>query len=244
MRRLNQRRNLLIGCAAAAISALLVFGVYKIQLKQVELQKTVNVVVPKDFIAAGTILEAHMLEYKPVLAGAFDEQMFTNAEPLIGMEAVAPLGTKEPILAWKVDRLRLLPTGQQATFQIPKEYILSLSNGIRAGDRVRIYVSGEEGVSGRLFDHDITVASVKSSANVEVDNPKSSNLSGRLNGDLEKMYASRREANGAIDQINLNLTESEWLAIDRACRTQKAKLVIALAASSFDENDIKIAERR
>ena len=44
---------------------------------------------------------------------------------------------------------------------------------------------------------------MKSSANVEVDNPKSSNLLSKVEGDKEKMYASRLEANGAIDQINL-----------------------------------------
>lgn len=240
----NKRRNLLISFTAALLAVFLVYGVYRLQLKQVELQKTVNVIVPKDFIDAGTMIEAGMLAYKPILAGSFEEGMFTDAANLIGLESVVPLGTNEPILSWKVDKYHLLPSRGQATFQIPKEYILSLSNGIRAGDRVMLYVSGSEGESGRLFDQEITVASVKSSANVEVDNPKSPNLYSRVNGDTEKMYASRREANGAIDQINLNLTEEQWLAIDRACRTKKAKLVIAVSASSLDEKDALMKARR
>ena len=61
-----------------------------------------------------------------------------------------PLGTQEPILKWKVNRYHLLPNEQQATFQIPKEYVLTVSNGIRAGDRVRMYVSGMDGSSRRL----------------------------------------------------------------------------------------------
>ena len=83
---------------------------------------------------------------------------------------------------------------------------------------MRIYVSGADGSSRRLFEEkEITVASVKSSANVEVDNPKNSNLLSKVEGDKEKMYASRLEANGAIDQINLNLVEREWLQIDQLC---------------------------
>lgn len=241
---MNKKRNLLISFSAAILAALLVYGVYKLQLKQVELQKTVNVVVPKDFIQAGTMIEASMLTYKPLLAGSFAEGMFTDTAQLAGLETVVPLGTNEPVLSWKVDKFHLLPSIGQATFQIPKEYILSLSNGIRAGDRVNVYVSGSDSESGRLFHEEIKVASVKSSANVEVDNPKSPNLYSRINGDTEKMYASRREANGAIDQLNLNLTEEQWLAIDRACRTKKAKLVIALSASSLREQPVQTIERR
>ncbi|PYI51616.1 SAF domain-containing protein [Paenibacillus flagellatus] len=241
---MNKKRNLLIGLSAALLAALLVYGVYKLQLKQVELQQTVNVVVPKDFIRAGTMIEADMLTYKPVLLGSFEDNMFTDVSLVTGLESVVPLGTNEPVLHWKVDKLHLLPSQLESTFQIPKDYILSVSNGIRAGDRVKLYLSGAESDSGRLFDHEVTVASVKSSANVEVDNPKSPNLYSRVSGDAEKMYASRREANGAIDQINLNLTEEEWLAIDRACRTKKTKLVIALSAASLAVQPDEAGERR
>lgn len=240
---MNKKRSLLISCSSALLAALLVYGVYKLQVKQVELQKTVSVVVPKDFIRAGTMLEADMLTYKPVLAGSFEEAMFTDIAQLAGLESVVPLGTQEPILSWKVDKFHLLPSIGQSTFQIPKDYILSVSNGIRAGDKVRVYLSGGSDISGRMFGEEIMVASVKSSANVEVDNPKSPNLYSRVSGDTEKMYASRREANGAIDQINLNLTEEQWLAIDQACREKKAKLVIALSASSLAEETARGSHR-
>ncbi|RKN71850.1 flagellar biosynthesis protein FlgA [Paenibacillus ginsengarvi] len=241
---MNKKRNLLISFSAALLAAFLVYGVYKLQLRQVELQQTVNVLVPKDFIPAGTMIEAGMLAFRPVLAGSLEEGMFMDASQLVGLESVVPLGTNEPILSWKVDKYHLLPSRGQATFQIPKDYILSLSGGIRAGDKVRLYLSGGEGESARLFDQEITVASVKSSANVEVDNPKSPNLYSRVNGDTEKMYASRREANGTIDQINLNLTEEQWLAIDKACRTKKAKLVIAVSATSLSDDAVFRKEKR
>jgi hypothetical protein len=230
---LNRRRSLLISLVAAVLSCLLVYGVYVLEVKQVALQETVNVVVPKDFIRAGTLIGEDLVELRPVLKGSFTPSMVTDLKVVIGQETMIPLGTSEPVLSWKINRFHLLPGGKQATFQIPKEYILTVSNGIRAGDQVWIYTSSADGTSHRLLDENITVASVKSSANIEVDNPKNSNLISKANGDAEKMYLSRLEANGAIDQINLNLTEEEWLMIDRLCSTKKTKLVIAFSSDSI-----------
>jgi hypothetical protein len=230
---LNRRRSLLISFAAALLSCLLVYGVYVLEVKQVALQQTVNVVVPKDFIRAGTMIGENLVVLRPVLKGSFTPGMVTDLKEVVGQETLIPLGSNEPLLKWKINRFHLLPGVMQATFQIPKEYILSVSSGIRAGDQVRIYASSADGSSHRLLEQDITVASVKSSANVEVDNPKNSNLISKTNGDTENMYISRLEANGAIDQINLNLTEEEWLLIDRLCSTKKNKLVIAFSSDSM-----------
>lgn len=236
---MNRKRSLLISLTAALLAGALVYGVYVLQLKQVELQQTVSVIVPRKFIPSGTMITADMVERVPIVAGAFLENMATDPSDIIGAEAAVPLGTREPILLWKVDRFHLLPSRTQSTFQIPKDYILSLSNGIRAGDQVEIYISGSEGESRKLFEHEVMVASVKSSSNVEVDNPKNPNLLSKINSDTEQMYASRREANGTIDQINLNLTGEEWLAIDRMCKTKKTKLVIALTSSSMKGDDAR-----
>ncbi|NOU62801.1 flagellar biosynthesis protein FlgA [Paenibacillus sp. LMG 31461] len=231
---MNRRRSLLISVIAALLAGLLVYGVYVLQVNQVELQQTVQVVVPKDFVRAGQFIHEDMVEFKAIQKGSYTSSMMTKLTDVIGQESMIPLGTQEPILKWKLNRYHLLPNEQQATFQIPKEYLLTVSNGIRAGDRVRMYVSGSDGSSRRLFgDKEITVASVKSSANVEVDNPKNSNLLSKAQGDEQKMYTSRLEANGAIDQINLNLTENEWLQIDQLCSGKKAKLVIAFSSTSI-----------
>ncbi|CAH1210962.1 hypothetical protein PAECIP111891_03644 [Paenibacillus allorhizoplanae] len=231
---MNRRRSLLINVVAALLAGLLVYGVYVLQVNQVELQQTVQVVVPKDFIRAGQFIHADMVEFKAIQKGSYTSSMMTELTDVVGQESMIPLGTQEPILKWKLNRYHLLPNEQQATFQIPKEYLLTVSNGIRAGDRVRMYVSGSDGSSRRLFNEkEITVASVKSSANVEVDNPKNSNLLSKAQGDEQKMYTSRLEANGAIDQINLNLTENEWLQIDQLCSAKKAKLVIAFSSTSI-----------
>src|SRR5690606_19853505 len=123
-----------------------------------------------------------------------------------------------------------LPNGGQSTFQIPKEYIRSISSGIRAGDRVVLYASGGAAASGRLFDEEVVVASVKSAANTEIVDTGPASLS-RTPGNRESMASSRRDANAPIDHINLNLTEEQWLAIDRVCGTDGGKLVIAFAGT-------------
>ena len=234
---MSRRRNLLLSAAAALLTVLLVYGINVMLVRQVELQEQVEVVVPKSFIQTGTLLAADMLEMKPIASGSFREGMLRSKAAAVGMEAIVPLGTSEPILEWKLDRFHLLPGGNQSTFHIPKSYIMSLPGGIRAGDRVRLYVSDPEGSSRRLFDHDVVVASVKSSSNTEVDDPEHSNLLSKAQGDREKMYVSRREANGTIDQINLNLTEEEWLTIDQICKAGKVKLTIAFTAASIVGND-------
>ncbi|MGG4035404.1 SAF domain-containing protein [Paenibacillus cisolokensis] len=232
---MNRRRNAMISLAAAVLSGLLVYGIYSFQLQQLERQETVRVVVPKRLLPAGARLAADDFEYRAIARSSYDaEQMLLDASQVEGMEAVVPLGQGEPLLLWKIDRFRLMPGSDQSTFQIPREYVLSVSNGIRAGDKVVVYVSGGPTESARLFEDVVTVASVKTSGNVEIDDLSNPNLLSLARGDRERMYASRRDANGMIDYINLNLTEQQWLTIDNLCRTGESKLVIAYSPLSLD----------
>ena len=133
---MNRKRNLLISLTAALLSGLLVYGVYMLQLRQVKFQETVTVVVPKQFVQAGERLTSDMLSLKQISKASYVPDMLMDAKEAAGMEAVVPLGSGEPLLKWKVDKFRLLPSRTQSTFQIPRDYVLSVSNGIRAGDKV------------------------------------------------------------------------------------------------------------
>ncbi|MFC5649641.1 SAF domain-containing protein [Paenibacillus solisilvae] len=231
---MNRKRNLLISLTAAVLSGLLVYGIYMLQLRQVKFQETVSVVVPKQFVQAGERLTSDMLSLKQISKASYVPDMLQDAREADGMEAVMPLGSDEPLLKWKVDKFRLLPSRTQSTFQIPRDYVLSVSNGIRAGDKVMLYVSGETVESTRLFEEAVTVASVKSSGNVEIDDTDNPNLMSLANGDKEKMYVSRRDANGMIDYINLNLSEAQWLELDSLCKSGKSRIVIAYSSQSLD----------
>lgn len=230
---MNRKRKLAISLSAAALSGMLVYGVYGLQLRQLQDQESQMVVVPKRFVPAGARLTADQLDLRPIPRGAVTPEMLADPAEAVGMETSAPLGAGEPLLRWKLDRYRLLPGPGEATFQIPREYVKSISSGIRAGDLAIVYLSDENSASRRLFPQPIVVAGVKTAANLEIDNPKNPNLLSMAEDDKESMYASRRDANGMIDSINLNLSEEQWLAIDAACKTGKAKLVVAFDSASF-----------
>ncbi|MBD2847786.1 flagellar biosynthesis protein FlgA [Paenibacillus sp. IB182496] len=237
---MSRKRNLLISIVAALLAGLLVYAVYTLQLRQLRLQETVEVVVPSRFIAAGERLTAELLTTRTIAMASYDSEMFTDPASAIGLETAVPLGEGEPLRAWKVSSYRLLPEHNESTFQIPREYVLSISSGIRAGDRVVLFVSGSEAGSERLFGGLVTVASVKTSGNQEVDDPDNPNLISLANGDKENMYASRRDANAMIDHVNLNLTETQWLEIDRLCRDGAAKLVIAFSPLSMEPEESRM----
>ncbi len=220
-------RSRWISLLSIGLAAAIVYGIYVLQLRQVEVESTVPVLAPRAYIQPGTWISEDLLEWRPMVKAAVTEQMVMELEQVIGMENVVALGESEPILLWKLDKLRLMPTAHQATFQIPRSYVLSISSEIRAGDAAALYVSGAEGSSRRLFDHSVMVASVKTSSGAEVDDDAGSNLRSRISGDQERLYAARRESGGLIDHINLNLTEEEWLMIDQLCKDGANKLVIA-----------------
>jgi len=231
---MNRKRNLYISIAAALLSALFVYGVYMLQLRQVKFEETVTVVVPNRFVPAGERLTPDMLGSKQISKASYVPEMMEDPTIVIGMETVVPLGSGEPLLGWKMDNYRLLPDRQQSTFQIPQDYVMSISNGIRAGDKVILYISGKSIQSQRLFGNTVSVASVKTSGNIEIDDVSNPNLLSLASGDKEKMYASRRNANGMIGYINLNLTEEQWLQLDGLCKDGENKLVIAYSPESLD----------
>lgn len=226
-------RNLLIGALSGAVALLIVWGIYMLQLKQLEERQRVLVPVPAAFIPAGTLLEEGMLDWMSLDPGSLHADTVMAADMIAGMENAVPLGRHEPILAWKLDRHRLAPARGQATFRIPREYILSIAGSIRAGDAVGLYAS-QAGASRRLFAHDVRVSSVRTAAGEEVGMRQAS-LEALAANDRERLYASRRQADGVIDAIDLNLTEAEWLEIDRLCKAGDAKLVIALSPDRMPE---------
>jgi len=63
-----------------------------------------------------------------------------------------------------------------------------------------------------------------------VEAPDDSGRNAMVHSNTEQMYAARREANGMIEHINLNLTEGQWLELDSYCREGQSKLIIAYHA--------------
>jgi len=227
-------RNVWIGLLAAVMAACVVYGLFHLQQLQLLQRDMATVIVPTRFIGAGEQISDKDVGLLTIPLSVLDSDMLQDISEVRGKETIVPLGKGEPILSWKLDRFRLQPSRSQSTFQIPREYIRSISNGIRAGDKVLLYASGTGVPLGRLFEEAVTVASVKTSGNLEIDNVSNPNLLSLAEGNMEQMYASRRDANGMIDYLNLNLTEEEWLKLDALCRDGTAKLVVAYSSASYD----------
>lgn len=230
---MRRGRNVWMSLTAALLSALMVYGLYVLQKQAIDREEMVSVVVPKRFIAAGERMERGDLELARLPVGAYSDDMVKDISTAAGKEAAIPLGKGEAILTWKFNEHYLQPRSGESTFQIPKEYIRSISNGIRAGDRVFLYASGEKGESRRIFQRTVVVASVKSSSNVEIDSMEQSHLLSLADNNKDGMYVARRDANAMIEFLNLNLTEEQWLTIDRLCNTGDNKLVVAYSSDSY-----------
>lgn len=222
-----RNRKMFITLVSAALSACMVYGLYLLQAEHIQAEEQVQVVAPSNWIEAGQMITAEHLKLVAVPISLATAEMVYKKADVIGQEAIIPLGVDEPILQWKLNRFALHPSDHEATFQIPKDYIKSISNGIRAGDVVWIYSSGEASIPQRLFQQDIIVASVKTGSNLEVDVPDEQGKNAIVRSNAEQMYASRRIANGMIEYINVNLSEEQWLYIDELCRSGDIKLVIA-----------------
>ncbi|MEF2246861.1 SAF domain-containing protein [Paenibacillus sp. IITD108] len=229
---MGKGRSLVISMIAVVVSAALVYGLYHLQLNKLAEQKQIGVVVAKRFLAAGEMITGADVELRYLPQAAYSGEMLQDIQAAVGLETLVPIGQQEPIVGWRLNYHHLQPRKSESTFQIPKEYIRSISNGIRAGDRVIIYVSGDE-VSRRLFEQTVIVASVKSSGNVEVDSMEQSHLMSLAESNQERMYAARRDANAMIEYLNLNLTEQQWLELDELCKDGTAKLIVAYSPESF-----------
>ncbi|GIQ71022.1 SAF domain-containing protein [Xylanibacillus composti] len=227
---MNRRTSLLLSLLSACAAAVMVYGLYVWQLRELELQQQVTVVAPSRFLDAGEQLTEDAMTTVPMTASNVQDDMVTNAEEVLGLTALIPLGAGEPLRTWKLGEVRLLPTTEESVFQIPEDYVLSVSNDIRAGDKVSLYLSGTEHPR-KLLTRDVVVASVKTAANREVTEELP--VEQRLGGNGERLYGRRQQASGTIAHINVLLREQEWEAIDRACGEQGGKLVIALA-DAFD----------
>ena len=209
------------------LSSVIIYGLYLFQAHYIRAEQTVTVYVANKWLQTGHIVTPSDIKTVMFPRSIVTDEMIVEMNQLLNKELIMPLGQDEPFLVWKLNDFHLLPKHDEATFQIPVQYIKSVANDLRAGDYVSLYLSQEDGVSLKLFEKPIKVASVKTSTNVEVESITGNDVSLLLQSNEAALYQQRRKATGMIEYINLNLTEQQWLAIDEACKTGQAELIIA-----------------
>ena len=231
------RRGVTLGIIlfSASVSAILVYALYHLQASYLNHQQMMLVAAPTKFIPSGYVLQHGDVKLVRIPQAAYSKQMLRSEQSLVGKAAAVALGKGEAILQWKVVQNPLIPKLGEATFQIPKNYLVSISNEIRSGDQVYVYVSSPKGSSELLFPQPVVVAAVKTANNQEVVDAIEPGLPSQLQSNKQAIQRSRRNANGSIDFVNLNLTESQWLLIDNYCKSGSAKIALAYANYQFEK---------
>lgn len=224
--------TLMLLVVAVCVSAILVVVLYQLQGNYLSKKQEMKVVAPVAFIPAGQVIREEDVRLVSIARRDFTKDMFRKWNSMIGQASIVALGKDEPILKWKLADNPIVPSENEATFQVPKSYLFSVSNEIRSGDQVYVYVSSPKGHSQLLFPEPVVVASVKTANNQEVEDAIEASLPNQFRSNKDAISSNRRNANGLIDYVNLNLTKSQWLAIDSLCKSGTAR--IALAFTNFD----------
>lgn len=225
--------TLILLVVAVCVSAILVVALYQLQEQHLIKKQEVRVIAPDQFIPVGHVLKREDLKFVSISKRNESKEMSRNLHSLVGQVAIVALGKDEPIRTWKLADNPIVPKEEEATFQIPKSYLYSISNEIRSGDHVQVFVSSMKGSSELLFPQPVVVASVKTSNNQEVEDKIEANLPNQFRSNREALARNRRNANGLIDYVNLNLTEAQWLAIDRLCKSGSARIALAFTNDNF-----------
>lgn len=225
--------TLILLVVAVCVSAILVVALYQLQEKYLNKKQEVRVIAPDQFIPIGHVLKREDLKFVAISHQDESIEMSRNLIPLVGQVAIVALGKDEPIRTWKLSANPIVPREHEATFQIPKSYLFSISNEIRSGDHVQVFVSSPNGSSELLFPQPVVVASVKTSNNQEVEDKVEAGLPNQFRSNDAAVARNRRNANGLIDYVNLNLTEFQWLAIDRLCKSGSARIALAFTNDNF-----------
>lgn len=228
---MGRRRTLIALAISVVVAALLVAVLFRIVQASVLKQQKTWVLAPRHFLPVGHVISADDVTRVVVFRDSVTDRVVRSKQALVGRMVAVSMGKHEPILRWKVVRNAALPRGDERTFQIPKSYLFSVANELRAGDSVYVFVSAHEG-SKQLFAKPVRVHAVKTAANQEVTDAGQSPFTDAFRGNAEALAVSRKNANGAIEAVNLNLRPEQWLEIDRLCKDGESRIALAYAATA------------
>lgn len=227
---MGRRRTWIALAISVGLAVLLVTVLFHIVQASVLKQQKVWVLAPSHFLPVGHVITASDVTRIIVFRDGVTDEVARSKRALVGRMVAVAIGKHEPFLRWKVTRNAAMPRGEERTFQIPKSYLFSVANELRAGDAVYVYVSSRDG-SKQLFPDPVRVHAVKTAANQEVTDLDGTPFSGAFQSNEQARMASRRNANGAIESVNLNLRAEQWLQIDQMCKEGAAHIALAYSSS-------------
>jgi Flp pilus assembly protein CpaB len=133
--------GLLLGCFVLFSS---VFG-FVHWMKRYEVKVTTEpVLMAKRYIPAHTVITEEMLYMEQIDSRLKNTNAIHDPKFLIGKETSIPIGTNEQLVNWKIDERRLIPNPGESYFTFKTDAISSVSNMVRRGDYVPIWLEVDE----------------------------------------------------------------------------------------------------
>lgn len=228
---MGRRRTWIALAISVSVAVLVVTVLFRVVQASVLKQQRVWVLAPRHFLPVGHVIAAKDVARIVVFRDSVTDEVVRSKQVLVGRMVAVAMGKHEPFVRWKVSRNAAIPRGDERTFQIPKSYLFSVANELRAGDEVYVYVSARDG-SKQLFERPVRVHAVKTAANQEVTDLAESPFTTAFRSNEQALAASRQNANGAIESVNLNLKPEQWLQIDRLCKDGVAHIALAYTATA------------
>lgn len=208
-----------------------VYGFVKFAERAETEAATADAIMPSRLIASGETIDASMLRTVRVAKAAIPADAVRDAEAVIGSTAVVPIGPNETIASWKLADRQLTPREGERYVSFPTDDVTNVSNMLRRGDRVDVWVEFDEPVllNGRLrgavkVAENVLVASVRTQDGTEVTDSRAYDAPFQSSG--KQMERVRSEASGKAGMNTFIMSEEVYDAFALASIAGKVKLVL------------------
>jgi hypothetical protein len=230
--------SLLLGCLFLLAS---VYGYIHWMKTYEEEVTTTAILIAKQYIPAHTKIEGDMIEVVHLDFRLKRDDAWQRLEDVIGKETAIPIGTGEQFIKWKMDILKVAPNPGEQLFTFKTDSIAAVSNMIRRGDEVQIWLELDPNLLRSEWPHvktsllpgamkvltGVKIAYVRDAQGQEVvnkDRGLPSIIVSQSPADQIIHEQQRSEATGDIVSVTYVLTEMDYEKLLRAQRYGRLKM--------------------
>lgn len=209
-----------IALYALAATLLLVstYG-YIVFMEQRKIESPVtSTIMPTRLLNAGEVIDSTMLRHVTVPLDAHRKDAIVDVNSLIGMTVIVPIGSTEEFVSWKLAKANHVPVDGERYYAFPTDSLTNVSNMVRKGDRVDVWIEFPEPVLVEMGDNlwhfsavkiieNLYVAHVKSSEGIEITDTTADSLAFIAGDDLQ--LASHRNNSNGIPGQNIYIMTDE-----------------------------------
>lgn len=194
----------------------------------------VTTIMPSRLLNVGEIIDSSMLRHVSIPVDAHRNDAIVDADTLIGMTVIIPVGSSEEFVSWKLSKQHNVPVDGERYYAFPTDSLTNVSNMVRRGDRVDVWVEFPQSVLVEMEDklwhlsavkiiENLHVAHVKSNEGFEITDG-SDNTLGLYAGDASLLSSHRNNSNGVPGQNIYIMTDEIYSAYVMGGQAGKIKL--------------------